>query len=215
MLEDVTLFEAMFHFFTITWKVLFAVVPPVHWGGGWPAFLIALSFIGGVTAIVGECAGMLGCVVGMPDSVTAITLVALGTSLPDTFASMTAAKSSEYADSAVGNVTGSNSVNVFLGLGLPWVIASTYQENRGQKYITPPGDLAYSVAVFVICSLICFFVLGLRRKVYGGELGGPRTAAYISSAFLVFLWLTYITLSTIKATSGKEPSAPAGASSSF
>ena len=101
----------------------------------------------------------------MPDSVTAITLVALGTSLPDTFASMTAAKSSEYADSAVGNVTGSNSVNVFLGLGLPWVIAATYQENRGKQYITPPGDLAYSVTVFVVCSTICFIVLGARRKV--------------------------------------------------
>jgi solute carrier family 8 (sodium/calcium exchanger) len=52
--------------------------------------------------------------------------VALGTSLPDTFASVTAAQQSPYADSAVGNVTGSNCVNVFLGLGLPWVISSQY-----------------------------------------------------------------------------------------
>ena len=36
---------------------------------------------------------------------------------------MAAAQAEKYADSAVGNVTGSNSVNVFLGLGLPWVIA--------------------------------------------------------------------------------------------
>lgn len=162
-LEQVTFKEAFSHFLTITWKVIFALVPPVKWGGGWPAFIIALTFIGGVTAIVGEVASMLGCVVGMPDSVTAITLVALGTSLPDTFASMTAAKSSEYADSAVGNVTGSNSVNVFLGLGLPWVIASTYQFNRDAKYETPAGDLAYSVTVFTTCSVICFLVLAIRR----------------------------------------------------
>ena len=58
--------------------------------------------------------------------VTAITLVALGTSLPDTFASMTAAKNADSADSAIGNITGSNSVNVFLGLGLPWSIAVTF-----------------------------------------------------------------------------------------
>lgn len=95
-------------------------------GGGWPAFFVGLSFIGGVTFVVGECASALGCAIGLKDSVTAITLVALGTSLPDTFASMTAAKTSEFADSAVGNVTGSNCVNVFLGLGLPWVIASLY-----------------------------------------------------------------------------------------
>ena len=104
-------------------------MPPVKWGGGYPAFGVALAFIGIVTAIVGDVASLLGCVIGLPDAVTAITIVALGTSLPDTFASITAAKTSQYADSAVGNVTGSNSVNVFLGLGLPWVIASTYQES--------------------------------------------------------------------------------------
>ena len=57
---------------------------------------------------------------------TAITFVALGTSLPDTFASKTAATADPYADAAVGNVTGSNSVNVFLGLGLPWAVAAIY-----------------------------------------------------------------------------------------
>jgi len=126
VIEEVSLQEAIMHFMTVTWKVIFAMVPPTHWGGGWPAFIIALTFIGAVTAIVGEVASLFGCVLGMPDSVTAITFVALGTSLPDTFASMTACKTSDSADSAVGNVTGSNSVNVFLGLGLPWVIASTY-----------------------------------------------------------------------------------------
>lgn len=48
------------------------------------------------------------------DSVTAFTIVALGTSLPDTFASVLAIRSDDSADNAVGNVTGSNSVNVFL-----------------------------------------------------------------------------------------------------
>jgi len=122
------------HFTSIFWKLIFAFVPPVRWGGGWPAFICALTFIGAVTAIVGEAASMFGCELGVPDSVTAITFVALGTSLPDTFASMTAAKSSDSADSAIGNVTGSNSVNVFLGLGLPWAIASVYQESDGKLH---------------------------------------------------------------------------------
>lgn len=58
--------------------------------------------------------------------VSAITLVALGTSLPDTFASRTAAVKEQFADNSIGNITGSNSVNVFLGLGLPWMIAAIY-----------------------------------------------------------------------------------------
>jgi solute carrier family 8 (sodium/calcium exchanger) len=79
-----------------------------------------------MTAIVGDLAAIFGCLIGLKDEVTAITFVALGTSLPDTFASRTAAKMEKYADNAIGNVTGSNSVNVFLGLGLPWLIAAIY-----------------------------------------------------------------------------------------
>ena len=117
----------MTHFALIGWKILFSIIPPCEWGGGKPAFVVALISIGGITAIVAEVATVLGCVLGLKEAVTAITLVAIGTSLPDTFASMTAAKNSEFADSAIGNVTGSNSVNVFLGLGLPWAIAVTYK----------------------------------------------------------------------------------------
>lgn len=46
---------------------------------------------------------------------------------------MAAASAEKYADSAVGNVTGSNSVNVFLGLGLPWVIATMWEGNRSPE----------------------------------------------------------------------------------
>jgi solute carrier family 8 (sodium/calcium exchanger) len=128
--------DAFHHFLTITWKVLFATVPPVGMWGGKAAFFAALFFIGLLTWFVGEMAELFGCVVGIDESVTAITFVALGTSLPDTFASMTAATTSEYADAAIGNVTGSNSVNVFLGLGLPWSVATTYwaAKHEGKNY---------------------------------------------------------------------------------
>ena len=39
-------------------------------------------------------------------SVAGITIVALGTSVPDTFASRTAAMQDSYADAAIGNITG-------------------------------------------------------------------------------------------------------------
>jgi len=82
--------------------------------------------IGLLTAIVGDLAAIFGCLVGLKDTVTAITFVAMGTSLPDLFASKQAAMMDRTADNSIGNVTGSNSVNVFLGLGLPWLIASIY-----------------------------------------------------------------------------------------
>jgi solute carrier family 8 (sodium/calcium exchanger) len=137
-IEDITLSEGLSHFMAIGWKVLFSLVPPPHYYGGYPCFFIALAFIGIVTAIVGEIATVLGCAINLKESVTAITLVALGTSLPDTFASMTAARNADYADAAIGNITGSNSVNVFLGLGLPWAIASTYWASKDLgDYVVP------------------------------------------------------------------------------
>lgn len=131
IVSEVTLMEALTHFATIGWKLLFALIPPVDWYGGWPAFCVALTFIGAITAIVAEVATVLGCTLGLKDAVTAITLVAIGTSLPDTLASMTAARNYEFADEAIGNVTGSNSVNVFVGLGLPWLISAAYQSSNG------------------------------------------------------------------------------------
>ena len=82
--------------------------------------------IGALTAVIGDLAAHMGCCMGIAPSITAITFVALGTSLPDTFASMNAAANEAHADSCIGNITGSNSVNVFLGLGLPWALAAVY-----------------------------------------------------------------------------------------
>lgn len=90
-MTEVDGYEAAMHFLNIGWKVAFATVPPANMMGGGPCFFVSLAYIGLVTFIVGEVATVLGCVLYIKESVAAITLVALGTSLPDTFASMTAA----------------------------------------------------------------------------------------------------------------------------
>jgi solute carrier family 8 (sodium/calcium exchanger) len=113
------------------WRLFFAFCPPPQMMGGWLCFFIALAIIAVVTCLIGDLASLLGCSIGLKDSITAITLVALGTSLPDTFASKAATVDDANADAAIGNVTGSNSVNVFLGLGLPWFIAALYWGNEG------------------------------------------------------------------------------------
>jgi len=79
------------HLVTIGWKLFFSFVPPPHFFGGWACFATSLAFVGIVTAVVGEFANLFGCVLGIKPSITAITFVALGTSLPDTVASMAAA----------------------------------------------------------------------------------------------------------------------------
>lgn len=57
----------------------------------------------------------------------------------DTFASKVAAIQDKYADASVGNVTGSNAVNVFLGIGIAWTLAAFYHGYYGQQFVVPAG----------------------------------------------------------------------------
>jgi len=219
-----SIMDFILHFLTIFWKLVFALIPPADFCGGWLCFCSSLAMIGLVTAFIGDLAGLLGCVLGVPDAITAITLVALGTSLPDTFASKTAAEQDPYADASIGNVTGSNSVNVFLGLGLPWMLGAIHWNMQGQtdewvaayseypgivggssgKFIVIGGDLGYSVVIFSLCALVCIGMLVGRRKICGGELGGPYNLKVASAVICVSLWFLYITLSSIKSLSSKS-----------
>ena len=86
-------------------------------------------------------------------------------------------------------------MNVFLGLGLPWMIGALYWSRKGATperaarypdqaalypqggFVVPAGDLGYLVTVFCVCAVLCLGMLTLRRSVLGGELGGPSWAA--------------------------------------
>merc|ERR1719326_183333 len=70
--------ELVIHVISVFWKVLFSIVPPTNLGGGWAAFMVSLGFIALMTILVGDLAGLFGC------------------------------------------------VNVFLGLGLPWLMGALY-----------------------------------------------------------------------------------------
>lgn len=106
---------------------------------GYLCFVVSILCIGMVTAVIGDVASHFGGTLGIKDSVTAIVFVALGTSIPDTFASKVAAIQDKYADASVGNVTGSNAVNVFLGIGIAWSIAAIYHWAHGNEFEINPG----------------------------------------------------------------------------
>ena len=191
--------DYVMHFITLFWKLIFAFVPPTEYFNGWLCFVVSIIMIGVLTAVIGDLASHLGCTVGLKDTVTAIAFVALGTSVPDTFASKVAAINDQYADSSVGNVTGSNAVNVFLGIGIAWSIAAFVHAYRGDKFLVQPGSLAFSVTLFCIFAGVSCFTLILRRRLYGGELGGPFVPKLITTILFIFLWVMYVFLSSLEA----------------
>ncbi|XP_075938808.1 sodium/calcium exchanger 1a isoform X20 [Anarhichas minor] len=193
-------FDYVMHFLTIFWKILFALVPPTDYFNGWACFVVSISVIGILTAFIGDLASHFGCTVGLKDSVTAVVFVALGTSVPDTFASKVSATQDQYADASIGNVTGSNAVNVFLGIGVAWSIAAVYHYSKGEEFKVDPGTLAFSVTLFTIFAFICIAVLIYRRRPeIGGELGGPRVPKILTTCLFFSLWLMYIVFSSLEA----------------
>lgn len=112
-----------------------------------------------------------------------------------------AAIGDKYADSSICNVTGSNAVNVFLGIGVAWTIAAIAHWVRGSTFVVPAGSLGFSVTIFCIFALFAIALLVLRRKpaLGGGELGGPRASIKWGSAiFFLLLWLIYVLLSSLE-----------------
>ncbi|KAJ6667241.1 hypothetical protein lerEdw1_017219 [Lerista edwardsae] len=167
---------------------------------GWACFIVSILIIGMLTAVIGDLASHFGCTIGLKDSVTAVVLVAFGTSVPDTFASKAAAVQDVYADASIGNVTGSNAVNVFLGIGLAWSVAAIYWASQGQEFHVSAGTLAFSVTLFTIFAFVCVSVLLYRRRPHlGGELGGPKGCRLATTLLFVSLWLLYILFATLEA----------------
>jgi len=200
------------HILCMPWKVSMTLaVPPPYYLGGWLCFICSLGAIGVLTALIIDFAELFACVLKIDEFVTAVTFVALGTSMPDLLASRQAALNDDWADASIVNVTGSNSVNVFLGIGIPWTMAAVYWKIVGatpdwiKKYGTPPAgkgayfvvrgnDLAFSVVVFSIAALLALGIIRLRRIKLGGELGGPFRVKIMSCLILVLLWVFFIIL---------------------
>jgi hypothetical protein len=212
------------HYIALPWKLVFALCsPPPIFMGGWILFFCALCFIGFLTALVADLAENFGCCVGLENAVTAIIVVAPGTSLPDLFASQSAAVADDHADASIVNVTGSNSVNVFLGIGLPWTMCAIYWKIKGTissdtwalanpdlaadyadggAFVVEAGTIAFSVVIFTATSVICLSILRMKRVLQGGELGGDSMLSKQGIAVLfVVLWVWYLTWNIIKSSS--------------
>lgn len=86
-------------------------------------------FVEGASGIAGKF--------GIPQLVIGLTIVAMGTSAPEAAVSITAAFSGEGADLTIGNVVGSNIMNVLVILGLTAVIVPVAIQKSTMKIELP------------------------------------------------------------------------------
>lgn len=129
---------------------------------------------------------------GIPQLVIGLTIVAMGTSLPEAAVSISAALKGS-ADITIGNVVGSNIMNVLVILGLTSVICTIPVQKSTVRYEIP----------FTILITIAFAAMGLMdnkmSRLEGGILWG-----------LMIVYLIYLLVMAKKGTDKKEEEEKSG-----
>ena len=146
-------------------------------------YMIALLIVFGVLALpLGAQLLLDGAVgvadtFGVPNAVIGLTLVAVGTSLPELATTLVAALRRE-ADVAVGNVLGSNILNILAIMGVTALASPT-------PLPVPPRFLATDLPVMVAAALALALVV-MTRPAVGRGVGVLFTLAYIAYVFALF-----------------------------
>ncbi|XP_073954149.1 sodium/potassium/calcium exchanger 5-like isoform X2 [Choristoneura fumiferana] len=95
-------------------------------------FIMCIVWIGGVSYLVAWIITIIGDTFDVPDSITGLTILAAGTSLPEAVSSVLVTNQG-HGTMGISNSIGSNTFDILLCLGLPWLVKSLY-------YPATPGD---------------------------------------------------------------------------
>lgn len=137
--------------------------------------LIGLAGIVGGGQLTVTCAKGLARDLGMTEAVIGLTVVALGTSLPELVTSVVAARKGE-SDIAVGNVIGSNIFNIFFILGTSATILP--MQNLDASYV-------FDLLVLIGVMIVTFIPIAITKKVNRG-MGITMVLAYVVyTAYLI------------------------------
>lgn len=120
---------------------------------------------------------------GVSDLLIGLTIVAVGTSLPELASSIAAARRGEN-DLALGNIIGSNLFNTLAVVGLAAIISPMDEIEKAVTYRDMPLMIALTVALIV---------LGYRRK-------GDGRLNRIAGAILLAVYVGYLALLIFQAT---------------
>ncbi len=117
---------------------------------------------------------------GVSEFIIGLTIVAVGTSLPEIATSLVAVRKGE-GDLAVGNVVGSNLFNLLVVLGLSAVFA------RGEMPV-PEGALEFDLWFMLLSTLACWPLMAARQQI------GRAQGALLLVWYAVYvLWLVLVT----------------------
>jgi len=132
-----------------------------RWGLWRSLGLTALGLAGIVfgSNFVVDSATTLATALGVSERVIALSVIALGTSLPELVTTVTASKKGE-AELAIGNILGSNIFNICIVLGLPVALFGA---------VTPASFAAIDLFMLVFSAALLFVFSAISHKITRGE----------------------------------------------
>lgn len=132
--------------------VMYCTLPDVReekWNRNWKMaviqFLLSLIWICIFSLWLYECIVVCSHTLGIPPAVSAVTVLAAGTSIPDLLSSYIVAKGGQ-GDMAVSSSIGSNIFDVTVGLPLPWLLSNLA---KGEPVNVVSKSLGFSIIVLV------------------------------------------------------------------
>ena len=131
-----------------------------------------LAIVFGSNFVV-DSATKIATYLGVSERIIGLTIIALGTSIPELVTSVVATKKGEY-DIAIGNVVGSNIFNIGMVLGIPITIFGTV-----------------SIGTFSNIDLIFFFLAAFMLFIFSAN---DYKIRKLEGIMLLFMFLVYYTL---------------------
>ncbi len=149
-------------------------------------WFLAVATIVGIGIVVGgamlavEGAKTIAAEIGINQKIIGLTVVAIGTSLPELITSVVAARKGE-TDIAVGNIVGSNIFNILMVAGLSAVIMPLPFASQGATFLWD-GIIAFGAAALLA---ICAYLPGHKVNRVGGGIMLAGFASYYAYLFIM------------------------------
>ncbi|MTI19557.1 calcium/sodium antiporter [Fulvivirga sp. RKSG066] len=141
----------------------------------WTTFLFSIGAIALLCWVLVESAIGVSHILNIPEVIIALTVLAIGTSIPDMISSIIVAKQGR-SGMAVSNAIGSNIFDILIGLGLPWMLILLFTD----KGVSTSVENLFESVILLIASVIFIFgTLLITKWRIGKKVGVFLIALYV------------------------------------
>ncbi|KAL1522654.1 hypothetical protein AB1Y20_017632 [Prymnesium parvum] len=141
-------------------------------------FTLAVLWIGALSYVMIVMAEDIGVTLGLPDNVMGVTILAIGTSVPDAVSSLLVARDG-HGDMALSSSIGSNIFDVTFGLPVPWFIYTALYRSGEVISIEAKG---MSIQVGTLMFMV--FAVVISVHCFGWKISRPLGIFYFALYFI-------------------------------